>query len=141
MIKLCGIELKSSAAILAVIKALDGNIELVDVDPCKISIGDDKSCTNIRSFFSSFVNFVRDNHINVVVIKSRAKRGPRAGGAVSFKLESLIQLNGVVDVEFVSGQGIAAANKSEPFDNPNNFKRYQEAAFMAACLYARRNDL
>ena len=139
MAKICGIELKSSDAILAVIEESDGDVEFIDVEPRRIKIGNDESCTDIQSFYNSFVNFVRENHIDVVVIKKRAKKGKMAGGAVSFKLEALIQLNGVVGVELVSGQGIAAANKREPFDIPEDLNKYQEAAFMAASLYIRQN--
>ena len=139
MAKVCGIELKSSDAILAVIEEANGDAEFIDVEPRRIKIGNDESCTDIQSFYSSFVNYVRDNHIDVVVIKKRGKKGKMAGGAVSFKLEALIQLNRAVDVEFVSGQGIAAANKREPFDIPKDMNKYQEAAFMAASLYIRQN--
>jgi hypothetical protein len=139
MAKVCGIELKSSDAILAVIEESDGDVEFIDVEPRRIKIGNDELCTDIQFFYNSFVNFVRDHHIDVVVIKKRAKKGKMAGGAVSFKLEALIQLNGAVGVELVSGQGIAAANKREPFDIPEDLNKYQEAAFMAASLYIRQN--
>ena len=139
MAKICGIELKSSDAILAVIEESDDDVKFIDVEPRRIKIGNDESCTDIQSFYNSFVNFVRENHIDVVVIKKRAKKGKMAGGAVSFKLEALIQLNGAVGVELVSGQGIAAANKREPFDIPEDLNKYQEAAFMAASLYIRQN--
>ena len=138
MTKVCGIELKSSDAIVAVIEEADGDVEFIDVEPRRIKVGDDESGADIKSFYDSFVSFVRNNQIDVVVIKKRAKRGQMAGGAVSFKLEALIQLNGRVGVEFVSAQGIAAANKRDPFDIPNHLKKYQEAAFMAASLYVRQ---
>lgn len=138
MAKICGIELKSSDAILAIIEETDGDINFIDVEPRRIRIGNDESCADIQSFYDSFANFVRDNHIDIVVIKKRAKRGQMAGGAVSFKLEALIQLNGTVAVEFVSGQGIAAANRREPFDIPGDMNIYQVAAFMAANLYVRQ---
>lgn len=138
MTKICGIELKSSDAILAVVEETEGGVEFIDVEPRRIKIGNDELSADIKSFYDSFRNFVRDNHINVVVIKKRAKKGQMAGGAVSFKLEALIQLNGVVNVEFASGQGIAAANKREPFEIPGGLNKYQESAFMAASLYIRQ---
>jgi hypothetical protein len=84
------------------------------------------------------LNFVRNNHINTIVLKKRAKKGQMAGGAVSFKLEALIQLNGIAEVVFVSGQGIAAANKRNPFVIPDELRRYQEDAFLAASLHIRQ---
>ena len=139
MAKICGIELKSSDAILAVIEESDGDVEFIDVEPRKINIENDESCADVQSFYDSFVNFLRTHHIDVVVVKKGAKKGKMAGGAVSFKLEALIQLNGAVGVKFVSGQGIAAGNKREPFDIPHELNKYQEAAFMAASLYTRQN--
>jgi hypothetical protein len=138
MPRVCGIDFKSSEAILAVIEEADGHIEFIDIEPRKIRIGDDESSIEIRSFFDSFNNFIRDNRIDIVVLKKRAKRGPMAGGAVSFKLEALIQMNGLLDVIFVSGQGIAAENKKIPFQIPEELKKYQEAAFSAAALHIRR---
>ncbi|NKB72695.1 MAG: DUF3010 family protein [Candidatus Latescibacteria bacterium] len=139
MARICGVELKSSDAILAVIEDRDGNAEFIDVEPRRIKIGNDELRADIQSFYDSFVDFVRVNGIDVVVVKKRAKKGQMAGGAVSFKLEALIQLNGTVDVEFVSSQGIAAANKRGLFDIPAGLNKYQEGAFMAASLYRRQN--
>jgi len=136
MTRICGIEIKSSEAILSVLE-FDNNIEFIDIEPRKIILGNDESSEMIKSFLDSVVNFVRDNHINTVVIKKRAKKGTMAGGAISFKIETLIQLNGVAEVIFVSGQGISAANKKIPFEIPANINKYQEAAFMAANLHIR----
>ena len=56
-----------------------------------------------------------------------------SGGGVSFKLESLIE------VVFVSGQGIAASNKKEDLEIPEGINKYQETAFMSGSLYIRQN--
>ncbi len=139
MSRICGIELKSSEAILVVIEITDDGYYFVDIDPKKIKLGDDESNALIKSFHDAVVNFSKDNHIDTLVIKKRAKKGKMAGGAISFKLEAIIQLNGVAEVSFVSGQGIAAANKKDPFEMPEGIKKYQENAFMAASLFIRNN--
>ena len=110
-----------------------------DIEPRKIKLGDDESSALVKSFYDSFVNFVKDNHIDRIVVKKRAKKGKMAGGSVSFKLEGLIQLNGICEVLFVSGQKIAASNKKFPFVIPDGMNRYQENAFMAASVYLRDN--
>lgn len=138
MSRICGIELKSSEAILTVIDCKDGKEAFVDLDTKKISIEDDELTASIKSFYDDFKNFVRDNHIDTVVIKKRPKNGKMAGGAISFKLEALIQLNEITKIIFVSGQGIAAAAKRQPFDIPDGLKKYQENSFMAASLYLRQ---
>ena len=137
----CGIELKSSDAILVVVESTIGSEVLIDTEPKKIKIGNDEYSPEVRSFFDAFVHYIHDNNIDLIVLKSRAKKGRMAGGPVSFKLEALIQLNGIVDSAFVSGQSIAAANKKEPFIIPKHLNKYQETAFMAACLYIRKNPI
>jgi len=139
MPRVCGIELKSSEAILVVVDNTTGTERLIDTEPKKIKIADDEDSTEIRTFFDAIVDFTRGNNIDIIVLKKRAKKGKMAGGPVSFKLEALIQLNGVIDIVFVTGQGIAAANKKDPFEIPESLNKYQETAFMAACLYLRKN--
>jgi hypothetical protein len=138
MSRICGIELKSSAAILVVLET-DQAI-FVDIELKKISLEDDESGDAIKAFHKAVINFIKENQVDTVVIKKRAKKGRMAGGAISFKMEAIIQLNGVAAVEFVSGQGIAAAHKKSAFEMPKGLKKYQEAAFMAASLYARANS-
>ena len=139
MTRVCGIELKSSEAILVVVENPTGTIEIIDTKPNKLKIGDDEDSSEVRSFFDAFANFIRENSIDIIVLKKRSKKGKMAGGSVSFKLEAVIQLNGIVDTVFVSGQGIAAAHKKNPFEIPVSLNKYQETAFMAACLYIRKN--
>ena len=112
---------------------------VIDIEPKKIKLGDDESSALVRSFLDAVENFARDNHIDTFVIKKRAKKGQMAGGAVSFKIEAIIQLNGVAEIRFVSGQGIAAAHKKHPFQMPEGITKYRENAFMAASLYIRQN--
>ena len=138
MAKICGIEIKSSDVIVAVLDNTNSELIYIDAEPRKIKLGNDEDNVQIRSFYDSFTNFLRDNHIEAVVIKKRAKNGQMAGGAISFKIEALIQLNEIASVHFVSGQGIAAAQKKEPFALPAELNRYQENAFMAAALYVRK---
>ncbi len=139
MTRVCGVELKSSDAILVVVEKTDENVELIDIGQKKIKIGDDERSSEVKSFFDAFVDFVHENNIDIVVLKKRAKKGKMAGGAVSFKLEALIQLNGIVDTILISGQKIAAANKKDPLEIPEKLNKYQETAFLAACIYIREN--
>jgi len=138
MIRICGVELKGSEAVLAIVDADDGTT-FVDIEPRKVKLGNDESTAAVKSFFDSFRNFIRDNNVERIVIKKRAKKGKMAGGAISFKMEALIQLNGIADVDYVSGQGIAAEQKKAPFVMPDGIYRYQEVALQAALLYIRKN--
>jgi hypothetical protein len=67
------------------------------------------------------------------------KKGQFAGGPISFKLEALIQLNGTIDVKLLSSQAIAAADKKEAIELPENILRYQIDAYKAAVCWARNN--
>lgn len=138
MTRICGIELKSSYAILAVVDTTDDGISFSDIEPRKIKLGNDELAADIQSFCASFKNFIRDNRVDVIVIKKRAKKGKMAGGAVSFKLEALIQMNATIAVEFVSGQGISASDKRKSFEIPDGLNQYQKAAFKAAVFYLRK---
>ena len=138
MPRICGIDLKSSEAILVVVESTKRTEGSIDTKPNKISIGDDEDNSEVKSFFNSIVEFIRNNHIDVIVLKKRARKGKMAGGSVSFKLEALIQINGIVDTMFLSGQAIAAAHKREQFAIPASLNKYQESAFMAAALYIQK---
>lgn len=138
MDKICGVELKGSEAIIVLLKKNGTAYEHIDIEPRKIKLGDDESSDHIKSFFETFQNFTRQHNIDVIVIKKRAQKGKMAGGAISFKMESLIQLNGIAEISFVTGQGIAAAEKRDPFKLPTNLNRYQEESFKAASLYIRK---
>jgi len=121
MSRICGIELKSSTAILVVLET-EGAI-FVDIELKKISLEDDESGDSIKAFYTAMINFIKENQVDAVVVKKRAKKGRMAGGAISFKMEALIQLNGEAEVKFVSGQGIAAAHKKSAFETPKGLKK------------------
>jgi hypothetical protein len=138
MTKICGIELKASEAILAVVEQNNGNIQYVNIATKKIKIGNHEDSQELRSFYESFCNFIRDNHIDLIVIKQRQQSGQFAGGAVSFKLEAIIQLNNLIEVVFVSGQSISASNRRKNIDLPASINKYQEQAYSAIVTYLRK---
>lgn len=126
--KTCGIELKSNVASLVVIN--DG--EYIDLKIKKITLENDENQEDIRKFCNEFLLFLEQNFIDKVVIKKRAKKGNFAGGAVTFKMEGLIQLNPLCEVELISPQSISSFEKKNEVFKPNELKKYQEQAFLAA---------
>ncbi|GGD42964.1 hypothetical protein GCM10012288_16590 [Malaciobacter pacificus] len=126
--KLCGIELKSNNVILVV---LDDN-KYCDLKIKKLILEDDEKQGDIRQFCNDFLLFLEQNQIDKVVIKKRAKKGNFAGGAVTFKLEGLIQLNPMCEVELISPQAISSFEKKNMIDFPNELKKYQEQAYLTA---------
>lgn len=126
--KICGIELKSNYAVLAI---LDDK-EYIDLKIKKITLENDETQDDIRKFCNEFLLFLEQNQIEKVVIKKRVKKGNFAGGAVTFKMEGLIQLNPLCEVELISPQSISSFEKKNPIEFPQNLKKYQEQAFLTA---------
>lgn len=126
--KLCGIELKSNNVILVV---LDDN-KYCDLKIKKLILEDDEKQGDIRQFCNDFLLFLEQNQIDKVVIKKRAKKGNFAGGAVTFKLEGLIQLNPMCEVELISPQAISSFEKKNIIEFPTTLKKYQEQAYLTA---------
>ncbi|RXJ96492.1 hypothetical protein CRV00_02435 [Malaciobacter molluscorum] len=131
---ICGIELKSNYAILSVLKnsLIDDIIDYVDLKIKKITLEDDENKENIELFFKQINEFFEVNNIDKVVIKKRAKKGNFAGGAVTFKIEGLIQLSSLCKVELVSSQTLSSFEKRNNINFPSNLKKYQEQSYICA---------
>lgn len=133
--KICGIELKSNCAILSVIEKQEDDIVVyIDMKIKKIILEDDEQQTSIRSFCNDLLVFLTQNDIDKVMIKKRAKKGNFAGGAVTFKMESLIQLNPHCEVQLVSPQALSAFEKKNEINYPDALNKYQEQAYIAAMV-------
>ncbi len=124
----CGIELKSNSAILVVIK----NKELCETNIKKIILEDDENQQNIRKFCNEFLFFLEENNCEKVFIKKRAKKGTFAGGAITFKMEALIQLNPKCEVELISSTKISSFEKKNNITFPKELNKYQNQAYLCA---------
>ena len=125
---ICGIELKANNVILVVLK----NNEYIDIKIKKIVLEDDEKQEDIRKFCNEFLDFLQKNEIEKVFIKKRAKKGTFSGGAVTFKLEGLIQLNPLCSVELISTQTVSTFEKKNQIEFPKELKKYQEQAYLTA---------
>ncbi len=125
---ICGIELKANNVILVVLK----NSEYIDIKIKKIVLEDDEKQEDIRKFCNEFLDFLQKNEIEKVFIKKRAKKGTFSGGAVTFKLEGLIQLNPFCSVDLISAQSISTFEKKNQIEFPKELKKYQEQAYLTA---------
>ena len=125
---ICGIELKANNVILVVLK----NNEYIDIKIKKLILEDDEKQEDIRKFCNEFLDFLQKNEIEKVFIKKRAKKGAFSGGAVTFKLEGLIQLNPLCSVELISSQSISTFEKKNQIEFPKELKKYQEQAYLTA---------
>ena len=132
-VKICGIEIKGSEAIFAVAKAEAPSIIHLPLETKKIPLKDDDDSNQVKSFYTLIKGFVKDNHIDRIVIKKRGKSGDYAGGPTTFKIEGIIQLLDDCDVTLLSPQTISAACKKHGFNLPASLNKYQHQAFLTAC--------
>ena len=126
--KVCGIELKANNIILCIVQ----NKQYEEVNIKKIQINDDENQDEIFDIRTQIETFLLRNEIKKVMIKKRAKKGNFSGGAVTFKLESIIQLNNICKVEFISAQSLNKFQKQNEIIFPYNLNKYQEQAYLAA---------
>jgi len=131
--RICGIDLKSNNTILSVIDTDDEDIIVyIDMKVKKISLDNDENQNDIRQYCNDLLVFLKHNDIEKVVIKKRAKKGNFSGGAVTFKMEGLIQLNPHCEVELISSQSISSFSKKNEIEYPSNLKKYQEVSYLTA---------
>jgi hypothetical protein len=127
----CGIDLAGGNAFFVVLRKDGGIISDITGKFNKLSINDDENCKEVRSFHEAirmlFDSFSPDR---IGVIK-RAKLGKFAGGAVSFKIEGLIQLYERKVIHLVSPHTLRSfMNKKTPDFNPKY--KYQKEAYLLA---------
>ncbi|WP_217274965.1 DUF3010 family protein [Vibrio coralliilyticus] len=72
--RVCGIELKGSDAILALIDKNGQDIEHVSIATKKIPLGDGECCVQVKSFKETFESFCRENAVDKIVIKIKRKK-------------------------------------------------------------------
>src|SRR3546814_19498601 len=101
---LCGVEIKGSEAIFAVVEVVDGHWEHLPIETKRIALDDDDDAKNVRSFADLVAGFLRDNKLTEIAIKKRGKKGEFAGGPTTFKIEGVFQLNRKCLVKMVSAQ-------------------------------------
>lgn len=131
--RICGIDLKANNTIFSVIEVEDDDIMVyIEMKIKKISLENDENQEDIRKFCNELLHFLMQNNIDKVIIKKRAKKGNFAGGAVTFKMEALIQLNPHCDVGLISTQSIGSFGKKNLVEFPKELNKYQEQSYLSA---------
>ena len=132
--KICGIELKANNTILTVCNKDNTNDDIVDYIDLKIKkivLEDDEKTEDIIDYNKKILDFIKENQIEKIIIKKRAKKGTFSGGAVTFKMEAILQLNPYCEVELISGQAISSYERKNDISLPSSLKKYQEQAYLA----------
>jgi hypothetical protein len=137
--RVCGCEISASEVRLAVVhQTVEGNIEMCRLNTTRIELEDDTSEADLRSFLAALQEFSRENKIDTFVIKTRAKKGRMAGGAVSFKIEALIQLVEGCNTRFVSPVALSHFAKKEVESYPDKMPVYMKNAFLSGAYVLTR---
>ena len=130
--RVCGCEISAQEVRLAVVHLNDEDkIEMLRLKTTRIELGDDTSESDLRAFQAALHAFSREHEIDTFAIKTRAKKGKMAGGAVSFKIETLIQLVEGCDTRFVSPIALSNFAKKELDVYPEKLLVYLKNAFLA----------
>ena len=130
--RVCGCEISAKEVRLAVVYLNDeGSLEMLRLKATRIELDDDTSEADLRSFLVDIQAFSRKYEVDTFVIKTRAKKGRMAGGAVSFKIETLIQLVEGCHTRFVSPVALANFAKKEVKEYPEKLPVYLKNAYLS----------
>ncbi len=139
--RVCGIEIKGSEAILCLVTLKDGLFDLPECRQTRLALSQDKDAENIQKFQFNLAKLIEDYKIEQLVIKERPQKGKFAGGALGFKIEAAIQLINRCPSVILSASTIKEKIKQHPL--PVDFKDtglrvFQETAFITAYAFLAR---
>jgi len=133
--RICGVELAGNDAVVCLLHLEGQQFNIPDCRVRKLTLKKEHTREDLQQFQFAFAKLVGDYKVNRVAVRGRMPKGKFAGGAISFKLESAIQLIADIDVVVLSSAQI----KSALLENilPIHFadtelKVFQEAAFKTA---------
>jgi hypothetical protein len=130
--RVCGCEISAHEVRLAVVQLNgEGKVEMLRLKTTRIELADDTSEADLRAFQAALRDFAHEYEVDTFVIKTRAKKGKMAGGAVSFKIETLIQLVEGCDTRFVSPVALSNFAKKQLEAYPEKLLVYLKNAFLA----------
>ena len=127
--RVCGIEIRGNEAIVVIIDDFEEGVVHVDVDTKRIALENDTEKLSIMSFAKTVDAILRDNAIDLVAIKGRNRRGQYAGGALTFKIEAIIQYVAECKVVIYTPQTVAAAKRNHRWIAQAKLNQYQHEAY------------
>ena len=133
--RICGVELTGSEAVICLLHLEDQQFNLPDCRVRKLTLKKEHTREDLQQFQFEFAKLMGDYTVKKVAIRGRMAKGKFAGGAISFKLESAIQLIADIDVAVLSPAQIKSALSENTLSisfADTGLKVFQEAAFAAA---------
>ncbi|WP_372870641.1 DUF3010 family protein [Shewanella sp.] len=135
--KVCGVELKGAEAIISLVSY---DREAFNVPECRkhtFTISNASAQEAMTEFHFAFSKLMEDYKIEAVALIEREHKGKAAGSAISFKLETAIQLCGL-PVQLMKPTAIRELCKRNPPQvdfEVLGLKRFQQPAFEAAYAF------
>ena len=132
---ICGVELSANDAVVCLLHLENKQFNLPDCRVRKLTLPKDHTRADLQKFQFSFAKLMSDYRVDRVAVKERMTKGKFAGGAISFKLESAIQLITDIDVTLLSSTHIKSVLSGNPLPvqfSDTGLKVFQEAAFKVA---------
>lgn len=139
--RVCGIEIKGSEAILCLMSLKDGLFDLPDCRQNRLALAQDQQADNVRKFQFAIKKLVEDYKIDHLVIKERPQKGKFAGGAVGFKIEAALQLIETCQTTIMPASEQKERLKRHPLPvdfKATGLKAFQETAFITAYTFVVR---
>ena len=133
--RILGVELTGNDAVVCLLHLEDQQFEIPDCRVRKLTLPKDHTREDLQQFQFAFAKLVSDYRVDKVAIKERLPKGKFAGGAISFKLESAIQLIADIDVVLLSSTQIKSVLSEHPLPiafADTGLKVFQETAFTTA---------
>lgn len=133
--KVCGVELKGSEAVICLLSMDEGIFDIPDCRARKVTLEKNHS---LKFFQSTFAKLMSDYKIEKVIIRERPTAGKFSGAAVGFKLEAAIELIDDLNVQLITPTDIKAYIKRNPIPvsfEDTGLKVFQEGAFTTAYAY------
>jgi hypothetical protein len=136
--KVCGVELKGSDAIICLVSLKDGLYAIHEFRVNRLTISDDTDNQQLRKFQFDFAKLMEDYQVDHVVVRERMTRGKFVGGSVGFKLEAALQLADGIEISLLSPSKIKDIVKNSRVVmnfSDTGLKQFQEPAFNVAFAY------
>ncbi|WP_177235714.1 DUF3010 family protein [Ensifer sp. OV372] len=133
--KVCGLQIKASEAILVIVEEVAGAPALVACKTKRLVLKNHEDGAELESFLQAAKSFLHENAIEIIAVKKRAGSGAMASSGVTFKIETLFQL-AHKNIAFISPQAIKSFSKSNAGGIPYGVAAYQKDAYLSAgcCL-------
>ena len=133
--RICGVDLTGNEAVICFLFLDNKQFNIPDCKVRKLTLPKVHTRENLQRFQFEFASLMSEYKVNKVAIRERMSKGKFAGGAISFKLESAIQLIADIDVVVLSPTQIKAALKENQLSisfESTGLKAFQKVAFTVA---------